>query len=168
MLPRYDAKYVKGGIVMPQNIDFLQTEFPFGGTVKIDGIDHPFTCNVPNMTILEAIVAAYASHTGANLDASAMASRVDIRMYDTNKPGYIEVAIASTIEHRALENRLISFFEANPYTVNTARQIAIRLGEKMPDVERELQRLVDKHFIQKISYPGSDVFRHIPQRLRSR
>ncbi len=61
-------------------------------------------------------------------------------------------------------DRLISFFEANPYTVNTARQIAIRLGRDMSEVERELQLLEQKHFIQKISYPGSDVYRYIPQR----
>jgi DNA-binding transcriptional MerR regulator len=61
-------------------------------------------------------------------------------------------------------DRLISFFEANPYTVNTARQIAIRLGREMSEVERELQLLEQKHFIQKISYPGSDVYRYIPQR----
>jgi DNA-binding transcriptional MerR regulator len=61
-------------------------------------------------------------------------------------------------------DRLISFFEANPYTVNTARQIAIRLGRDMHEVERELQLLEQKHFIQKISYPGSDVYRYIPQR----
>jgi DNA-binding transcriptional MerR regulator len=61
-------------------------------------------------------------------------------------------------------DRLISFFEANPYTVNTARQIAIRLGREMSEVERELELLEQKHFIQKISYPGSDVYRYIPQR----
>ena len=61
-------------------------------------------------------------------------------------------------------DRLISFFEANPYTVNTARQIAIRLGREMTEVERELQLLEQKHFIQKISYPGSDVYRYSPQR----
>ena len=61
-------------------------------------------------------------------------------------------------------DRLISFFESNPYTVNTARQIAIRLGREMTEVERELQLLEQKHFIQKISYPGSDVYRYIPQR----
>jgi len=61
-------------------------------------------------------------------------------------------------------DRLISFFEANPYTVNTARQIAIRLGREMSEVERELELLEQKRFIQKISYPGSDVYRYIPQR----
>lgn len=62
--------------------------------------------------------------------------------------------------------RLISFFEANPYTVNTARQIALRLGREVSEVERELQLLEQKKFIQKISYPGSDVYRYIPQRQR--
>ena len=62
--------------------------------------------------------------------------------------------------------RLISFFEANPYTVNTARQIALRLGREVTEVEKELQLLEQKKFIQKISYPGSDVYRYIPQRRR--
>jgi DNA-binding transcriptional MerR regulator len=62
--------------------------------------------------------------------------------------------------------RLIGFFEANPYTVNTARQIALRLGREVSEVEQELDLLEQKHFIQKISYPGSDVYRYIPQRRR--
>jgi len=62
--------------------------------------------------------------------------------------------------------RLISFFEANPYTVNTARQIALRLGREAGEVEKELQLLEQKKFIQKISYPGADVYRYIPQRRR--
>ncbi|HUT75941.1 MAG TPA: MerR family transcriptional regulator [Armatimonadota bacterium] len=60
--------------------------------------------------------------------------------------------------------RLIGFFEANPYTVNTARQIALRLGRETTEVEEELDLLEQKKFIQKISYPGSDVYRYIPQR----
>jgi len=60
--------------------------------------------------------------------------------------------------------RLIAFFEGNPYTVNTARQIALRLGREVTEVERELDLLEQKKFIQKISYPGSDVYRYIPQR----
>ncbi|UCH35964.1 MAG: MerR family transcriptional regulator [Armatimonadota bacterium] len=60
--------------------------------------------------------------------------------------------------------RLIAFFEANPYTVSTARQIALRLGREVTEVEHELDLLEQKKFIQKISYPGSDVYRYIPQR----
>lgn len=63
-------------------------------------------------------------------------------------------------------DRLITFFESNPYTINTARQIALRLGREVVDVERELQLLEDKRFIQRISYPGADVYRYIPQRRR--
>ena len=48
--------------------------------------------------------------------------------------------------------------------MNTARQIAIRMGREMSEVERELSLLAEKHVIQKISYPGSDVYRYIPQR----
>jgi len=62
--------------------------------------------------------------------------------------------------------RLIGFFESNPYTVNTARQIALRLGREVGEVEQELDLLEEKRFIQKISYPGSDVYRYIPQRRR--
>jgi len=61
---------------------------------------------------------------------------------------------------------LIGFFESNPYTVNTARQIALRLGREVGEVEQELDLLEQKRFIQKISYPGSDVYRYIPQRRR--
>jgi DNA-binding transcriptional MerR regulator len=63
-------------------------------------------------------------------------------------------------------DRLITFFESNPYTINTARQIALRLGREVTEVEHELQLLEDKRFIQRISYPGSDVYRYIPQRRR--
>lgn len=62
--------------------------------------------------------------------------------------------------------KLIGFFEANPYTVNTARQIALRLGREAGEVEKELDLLEHKRFIQKISYPSSDVYRYIPQRRR--
>jgi len=63
-------------------------------------------------------------------------------------------------------DRLITFFEANPYTINTARQIALRLGGEVSEIERELQLLEDKRFIQRIPYPGADVYRYIPQRRR--
>jgi len=61
-------------------------------------------------------------------------------------------------------DHLIGFFEANPYTISTARQIALRLGSEVNEVERELQMLEEKRFIQRISYPGADVYRYIPQR----
>jgi len=63
-------------------------------------------------------------------------------------------------------DRLITFFEGNPYTINTARQIALRLGGEAGEIERELQLLEDKQFIQRIPYPGADVYRYIPQRRR--
>ena len=62
--------------------------------------------------------------------------------------------------------RLISFLEANPYTVNTARQIALRVGREMEAVQKELELLEQRRFIQKISYPGADVYRYIPPRRR--
>ena len=62
--------------------------------------------------------------------------------------------------------KLIGFFEANPYTVNTARQIALRVGRETSEVEKELELLEQRKFLQKINYPGAAVFRHIPQRRR--
>ncbi len=60
--------------------------------------------------------------------------------------------------------RLIAFFEANPYTVNTARQIALRVGRETQQVQKELELLEERRFLQKISYPGADVYRYIPPR----
>ncbi len=62
--------------------------------------------------------------------------------------------------------KLIAFLEANPYTVNTARQIAIRVGRESEQVQRELDLLEERRFVQKISYPGADVYRYIPPRRR--
>jgi DNA-binding transcriptional MerR regulator len=64
---------------------------------------------------------------------------------------------------RGLE-RLISFFEANPFTVNTARQIALRMGRDVEEVTKELHILEEKRFIQRISYPGNDIYRYLPRR----
>jgi DNA-binding transcriptional MerR regulator len=64
---------------------------------------------------------------------------------------------------RGLE-RLISFFEANPFTVNTARQIALRMGRDVEEVTKELKVLEEKHFIQRIAYPGNDIYRYLPRR----
>jgi DNA-binding transcriptional MerR regulator len=60
--------------------------------------------------------------------------------------------------------RLIAFFESNPYTVNTARQIALRVGRETEQVQKELALLEERRFLQKISYPGADVYRYIPPR----
>ncbi len=62
--------------------------------------------------------------------------------------------------------KLIAFLEANPYTVNTARQIAIRVGREGDQVQKELDLLEQRRFVQKISYPGADVYRYIPPRRR--
>jgi DNA-binding transcriptional MerR regulator len=62
--------------------------------------------------------------------------------------------------------KLIAFLEANPYTVNTARQIALRVGREAERVEEELGLLEQRRFVQRISYPGADVYRHIPPRRR--
>lgn len=62
--------------------------------------------------------------------------------------------------------KLISFLEANPYTVNTARQIALRVGREVDTVQNELDLLEQRRFIQKISYPGADVYRYLPPRRR--
>lgn len=97
--------------------------------------------------------------TQANqLQAISDKIRREIRSYRLN--GKLLDAAASLVG----VHHLISFFEANPYTVNTSRQIAIRLGREMGEVEKELQMLEQQHFVQKVSYPGSDVYRYIPQR----
>jgi DNA-binding transcriptional MerR regulator len=62
--------------------------------------------------------------------------------------------------------KLIAFLEANPYTVNTARQIALRVGREGEQVQEELDLLEERRFVQKISYPGADVYRYIPPRRR--
>ncbi|MBN1459401.1 MAG: MerR family transcriptional regulator [Armatimonadetes bacterium] len=62
--------------------------------------------------------------------------------------------------------KLIAFLEANPYTVNTARQIALRVGRESEQVQKELDLLEERRFVQKISYPGADVYRYIPPRRR--
>jgi DNA-binding transcriptional MerR regulator len=62
--------------------------------------------------------------------------------------------------------KLIAFLEANPYTVNTARQIALRVGRESEQVQKELDLLEERGFVQKISYPGADVYRYIPPRRR--
>lgn len=100
----------------------------------------------------------YVLNQAGQLQSLAEKVRREIRTYRVS--GQLQGAAASL----GGVDRLISFFEANPYTVNTARQIAIRLGREMGEVERELELLEQKRFIQKISYPGSDVYRYIPQR----
>lgn len=106
----------------------------------------------------DAELEQYILAQSGQLQALAEKVRREIRTYRVS--GQLQGAAASL----SGVDRLISFFESNPYTVNTARQIAIRLGREMSEVERELQLLEQKHFIQKISYPGSDVYRYIPQR----
>jgi DNA-binding transcriptional MerR regulator len=62
--------------------------------------------------------------------------------------------------------KLIAFLEANPYTVNTARQIALRVGREPEAVQNDLDLLEQRRFIQKITYPGADVYRYLPPRRR--
>ena len=62
--------------------------------------------------------------------------------------------------------KLIAFLESNPYTVNTARQIALRVGREADSVQQELELLEQRRFVQKISYPGADLYRYIPPRRR--
>ena len=62
--------------------------------------------------------------------------------------------------------KLIAFLEANPYTVNTARQIALRVGREPEAVQNDLELLEQRRFIQKITYPGADVYRYLPPRRR--
>jgi len=62
--------------------------------------------------------------------------------------------------------KLIAFLEANPYTVNTARQIALRVGREPQAVQDDLDLLEQRRFVQKISYPRADVYRYLPPRRR--
>lgn len=112
--------------------------------------------NIENLSEseLEAFVLAQATQ----LQGLGEKIRRDIRSYRVT--GQLQEAVSSL----GGIDRLISFFESNPYTVNTARQLAIRLGREMGEVDQELQLLEQRHFIQKISYPGADVYRFIPQR----
>lgn len=103
---------------------------------------------------LEQLILQQANH----LQQLAERIRREIRTYRVSGDLGKVAASLSGVE------RLIAFFEANPYTVNTARQIALRLGREVSEVENELDLLEQKKFIQKISYPGSDVYRYIPQR----
>lgn len=112
--------------------------------------------NIENLS--EADLEAYVLSQATQLQGLSEKIRRDIRSYRVT--GQLHEAVTSL----GGIDRLISFFEANPYTVNTARQLAIRLGREMGEVEQELQLLEQRHFIQKISYPGADVYRFIPQR----
>ena len=80
----------------------------------------------------------------------------------TNDTSFLESGIVDSTG--ILE--LIAFLEANPYTVNTARQIALRVGRESDQVQKELDLLEERRFVQKISYPGADVYRYIPPRRR--
>jgi len=106
----------------------------------------------------EGELAALVAEQAEALSALAERIRRGLRTYRVS--GDLGRMAASS---RGLE-RLISFFEANPYTVNTARQIALRLGRDVEEITKELKILEEKRFIQKISYPGNDIYRYLPRR----
>jgi len=60
--------------------------------------------------------------------------------------------------------KIISFFEENPFTITTAHDIALRLGRNPYEVENDLKMLEGKRFLQRISYKHADVYRYIPPR----
>lgn len=60
--------------------------------------------------------------------------------------------------------KLIAFFEANPYTVNTARKIALGLGRDVKEVEKELELLEQRKFLRSMDMPWGKVYRYIPKR----
>jgi DNA-binding transcriptional MerR regulator len=91
---------------------------------------------------------------------SGLAERIRRRLRTYRVSGDLGRMAATS---RGLE-KLISFFEANPYTVNTVRQIALRLGRGVEEVSKELKVLEEQRFIQKISYPGNDIYRYLPRR----
>lgn len=148
-------------------------------TPAVFALMHEMTITAPIVTIvIDGISATIAGRpTWGQAIISAYRDVPDAPQLDAGEPNEVLLGSLEVIEYddtpshpilhlrtkKTLEARLVSFFEANPYTVNTARQIAIRLREQMPEIERELQRLEAKHFIQKLSYPGSDVYRFIPR-----
>jgi len=71
-----------------------------------------------------------------------------------------EVASLGSLE------KLITFFEANPYTVNTARKIALGLGRDVKEVEQELELLEQRRFLRKVDMPWGTVYRYIPKRRK--
>lgn len=60
--------------------------------------------------------------------------------------------------------RIIMFFQENPFTITTAREVAIRLGRNQKDVENDLLLLEKRRFLQRIAYKHADVYRYIPTR----
>jgi DNA-binding transcriptional MerR regulator len=60
--------------------------------------------------------------------------------------------------------RYIEFLKAKPYQVYTALQIARHLGQDVEQAEGLLNLLVERHLLNKISYPGADVYRYLPSR----
>jgi DNA-binding transcriptional MerR regulator len=73
-------------------------------------------------------------------------------------------ALGGSVANLGGLEKLISFFEANPYTVNTAHQIALRLGRDVGEVEQELGLLERRRFIRKVEFRDGNVYRYIPRR----
>lgn len=59
---------------------------------------------------------------------------------------------------------LITFLESNPYLAHAAGHLEKRLCRPADEIQKELDLLVGCRFLQKLCYPGGDIYRYIPPR----
>lgn len=59
---------------------------------------------------------------------------------------------------------LLRFLQSNLRTATTADEIAARLGQPIKQVEAQLAVLEKRRLVQRLRYPGSEVWRYTPQR----
>jgi len=71
-------------------------------------------------------------------------------------------------EPEETRRQLERFFISNPHAVNTARQIARRTGISLAEVERVLGTMAAENFVQRIQYPGVNIYRYIPPRREAK
>ena len=67
-------------------------------------------------------------------------------------------------DEQSLNEKLVDYFEINPYVCYSARLIAIRLEADQNEVEVELQALAQDNFIDSRDCgPNLTVYRYIPK-----
>jgi len=59
---------------------------------------------------------------------------------------------------------LLRFLQSSLHTATTADEIASRLGQPVKQVEAQLAALEKRRLVQRLRYPGSEVWRYTPQR----
>ncbi len=84
--------------------------------------------------------------------------RRGLRAYRAGPSGLVKLTAPEEL------GQLIAFLEGNPYLIHTAKQICLRLGRPHHQVKQELDLLAEKRFLQRIAYPGTDVYRYLPPR----